>query len=270
MIKENICIICEKEATAKNSHIIPMNLIKDCIGIRNNEISYNINIDKFNISQEIYIGNALKHNKNKINKTKLSIIESNPYTLDNVLCNVCEKKLGEIEGKVYSEIICKIRDDKFKNNFKNVNYNNFASLIPLSKKVLKVDLDVYFYSIILRFIYQLKFKELKPNISDFIINSISVFLKSKLYGISNSINSLKTGLIVCITNNPKNHPTSLSTNKFEKLIIPMCHFYIILECKNINTPFGNAINLIPDKEFKFIKNSVELDEKLLTIKNFIQ
>ena len=41
---ENKCIICKKEANAKNSHIVPMNLIKDCVGNRNNEISYNVDI----------------------------------------------------------------------------------------------------------------------------------------------------------------------------------------------------------------------------------
>ena len=268
---ENKCIICKKEANAKNSHIVPMNLIKDCVGNRNNEISYNVDILNNNkIERKIYIGNYLKHKENEINKTNLEIIDVNPYSFDNVLCCTCEEELGKIEGRVYSEIILKIRDEKYQNNFRNANFNNFEVLIPNTTKITKVELDIYFYSIILRVIKSLKPQDIPVNVVKKTVDLIANFLNHKIYGLSEYNEQLKTGLIIYVTNNPKLFPTFLETNKFEKLIIPVCHFFIILENNTITTPFGNCMNLITDNEFKFIKNSEILDKELFSVKNFLK
>ena len=260
MKNEEKCIICEKIANAKNSHIVPMNLIKECIGERHNEISYNLNISQNAVDREIYIGDAIKHKEEELNDKKLKLVDFNPYTLDNILCITCEKKLGEKEGKVYSEIICKIRDEKHKNNFKHMNYSKFDALISVLKKITKNDLDIYFYSIILRFYKQMNINKLETNIKEETILSIKNYLNSNLYQPSNNSEDLKCGLIVYVTNNPKKFPTIMETNLFNKLIIPCCHFFIVLEENKTETPFGNCINLVSDPEFKFLKNSIELDE----------
>jgi hypothetical protein len=270
MYIENKCIICEKEANAKNSHIVPMNLIKECIGKRGKEASYNVDIQNNRIvSKKIYIGNELKHKKEEINELKLDEVDVNPYTLDYILCSNCEKELGNIEGKVFSEIICKIRNDKFISNFKYTRFNDFEVLIPNTKKITKIELEIYFYSIILRFITYLKFQKIENNITNETIKIISEFIDSNLNSRSKDLKIMNLGLIVYVTNKPKNHPTFISTNKFEKLIIPMCHFYLILEDKNVNTIFGQAVNLINDFEFKLIKNCEILDEELFSSKIII-
>jgi hypothetical protein len=91
-----------------------------------------------------------------------------------------------------------------------------------------------------------------------------------MYGLSKNVAKLATGLIVYVTNKPENHLTFLETNKFEKLIIPICHFYILLEENNLNTPFGECMNIINNDDFKFIKNSVDLDENLFSTNNIMK
>jgi hypothetical protein len=100
------CIICSKEANQTGSHIVPMNLIKGCIGNRGDEISYGLNL--LSGEHNLYLGNNIKHKSRQINQKKTKETFTNPYILDYILCYSCEKKLGEIEGRVYSEILCKI------------------------------------------------------------------------------------------------------------------------------------------------------------------
>lgn len=250
------CIICDKEANQTGSHIVPMNLIKECVGNRGNETSFNT--DLLTGVQKVYIGNDLKHKKDEINTKNLTENSTNPYVLDYILCHICEKKLGNIEGKVYTEIISKIKHEKFNNNFKKTTINNFEVLIPL-KRITTQDLNIYFYSIILRFICLNQVKGIKTTINNTIIKSIKDYLKQKLYDFIYYSEPLKTGLIIYITNKPKLFPTILETNQFDKLIIPCCNFLIILEDKDLITPFGNCTNLISDSEFKLIQNSSILD-----------
>ncbi len=266
----NKCAICGKNANQTGSHIFPMNLIKNCIGERGKEISYDIEIQNNKIvSKNIYIGNEIKYKNEEINKFSIKEITENPYTLDYILCSCCERKLGMIEGKVYDEIILKIKDDRYKSNFKKEIINDFEVLIPTSKRISKEDLDIYFYSIILRFIVYKKHQKIDCNISEDVVKYISDFVKVNLYKLSDELKTINLGLIIYITNTPKNHLTFLITDKFEKLIIPVCNFYIILENQNLNTPFGQAINLINDTKFKFIKNSRELDENLFSLKKIL-
>lgn len=270
MSKENKCIICGKIANQTGSHIVPMSLIKECIGDRGKETSYNVNIQNNKIvSQKIYIGNELKHLNKDINELNLNEVDINPYTLDYILCSNCERELGSIEGKVYSDIICKIRNDKFTSNFEHKIFNNFEVVIPKTKKITKIELEIYFYSIILRFITYLRFQKIENNIADETIKFISKFIDSNLHGCPQDLKIINLGLIVYVTNKPKSHPSFLTTNKFTKLIIPVCHFYLILEDENSNTIFGQAMNLINDLEFKLIKNSNEYDEKFFSTKKII-
>lgn len=255
----NKCIICINEANAKNSHIIPLNLIKECIGARGNELSYNINLNNSGLSKSLYIGDQLRHKAEELNVENLETVTLNPYTLDNILCSVCESKLGEIEGQIYSEIVLKIREDKFKNNFKSERVNKFDVLIPTTKKISKTEIDVYFYSIVLRVLHYLNFKNSQTIVNDEIKGLISKFLNERMFGATEKTAELKTGILVYVTNNPKLHPTFMETDKFDKLIIPTCNFIILLECSGEETLFGNAMNYIKDTEFSFIKNSQEME-----------
>jgi len=253
------CIICSNEPNAKNSHIIPINLIKDCIGKRYNELSYSINLTSDGLNQSLFIGDELQHRAEELNVNKLKTNALNPYTLDNILCTICEAKLGKIEGLIYSEIVLKIRQEKYKSNFRAEKVNKFDVLIPVTKKISKTEIDIYFYSIILRVIHYLNFKNKQTFINEEIIQIISKFLNKEMNGVCDKIINLKTGIIVCVTNNPKLQPTFMETNLFEKLIIPMCNFVIVFESSNGETVFGKSMNYISDSEFKFIKNSEEME-----------
>jgi hypothetical protein len=264
------CIICGSNPDAKNSHIVPMNVIKECIGGRNNEVSYEIEILNNKFISAIYIGNDLKHKSAEINNKDLKIIDCNPYTLDYILCLVCERKLGEIEGKVYSEIVCKIREDRYKDNFNESKINGFDVIVPFTKKITKDDLNIYFYSIVIRVICFLKIKGLNSYVDKSTQQLISSFLKAKMYGLSENCSNLETGLLVYITNDPKNQIILLESNKFEKLIIPTCQFYIVFEPSNINTPFGDCVNKINNTDFKFLKNSIDLDFNLFSTNRILE
>ena len=258
---QNQCIICNKKADQTGSHIIPANLIKDCIGNRHKEESYNI--DLLNGNQLLYIGTSLQHLSKEINRKELELTLTNPYTIDYILCTNCEKKLGTIEGEVYSEIVCKIRLEKYKNNFKKIKDNWVEVLIPLSSKMTTEILNIYFYSIILRHYYFNVLNKIEQVIDLTGIILISKMLDNLLNNERHDISNLHTGLIVCVTDDPKRFPAKLTTNIFLNTIIPICHFFIIVDSGKKKTPFGNGINLINDKEFKFIKNSCLLDSQLL-------
>lgn len=261
------CIICLNEANAKNSHIVPLNVIKDCIGKRYNELSYNINLSSSGLGQSLYIGDQLKHKAEEINVNNLKTVALNPYTLDNILCTVCESKLGKIEGLIYSEIVLKIRNEKYKNNFRSEQVNKFDVLIPDKKKITKSEIDVYFYSIILRMIHYLKFKHCQAIVNEEITERISKFLKERMFGVSDQTFGLETGIIVYVTNKQDLHPALMETNSFEKLIIPMCNFIVVLECSGKETLFGNAMNYIKDSDFRFIKNSEEMESVFSVFNN---
>ena len=269
-IADKKCIICGSSANATGSHIVPANLIKDCIGKREYEESYKIDIKNKKINLFLGKANPKSFESNRLDERNINISEEHHYVVDYILCNCCEKKLGKIEGEIYNEIICKIRKPQFKNNFKSTIIDNFEVMIPLSKKISIDDLNIYFYSIILRVYSYVTTNGLKLNIELKTINLISSMINNLMNGNNSQFSELNTSLIVYITNNSKMFPTLLETNKFDKLIIPVCNFFIILENDNtFITPFGNCHNNLFDREFKFIKNSEELDENLFSIKNLM-
>ena len=102
------CIICDNIADEVGSHLIPASLIKNCVGNRNSEESYNIDSKTANV--DIYYGRGNLNNKSTKQK-------QNHYTRDNVLCKTCEKKLGDLESKFSKEFLNKFRIDKYNNNF---------------------------------------------------------------------------------------------------------------------------------------------------------
>ena len=71
------CIICEKNANATGSHMVPANLIKNCVGESDAEESYEIDAKKAKV--DVYYGrDNLKNKSTKIKKSH--------YKEDNVLC----------------------------------------------------------------------------------------------------------------------------------------------------------------------------------------
>lgn len=267
---EKLCVICNKTANATGSHIVPVNLIKNCVGKRDYEESFEI--DLLNRTTNMFLGmsNPKSFPENKSELRNIALSERHHYVVDYILCIDCEKKLGKIEGTIYDEIICKMRETKFKNNFKTIIIDGFEVITPISKKISIEDLNIYFYSIVLRVYYYLRMNSCELNIESKTINLISNMINNLMNKNNVQFSELNTSLIVYITNNPNMFPTLLETNIFDKLIIPVCNFFIILEKDNtFITPFGNCQNNLFDKEFKFIKNSKELDEKLFSIKNLM-
>jgi hypothetical protein len=265
---KNKCIICGEQADAKGSHIVPASLIKKCIGKRDYEESYEI--DLINNARNLFLGKSnfkepeyfsLKNATNSIN---------HHYVLDNILCNKCEKKLGEVEGKIYSEIICKIRDENFKQNFETKTINNFEVLIPKTKRISIDEYNIYFYSIILISYCFIDKNKKKQKISIETINLISMMLKHLMYNSEDKFSKLNTGLIVYLTNNPKMFPNFIETNIFYYYTVISCEFYIILEeIYDLSNPFKNGMNSIKDNEFKIIKNT-ELLDKEFSIEHFVK
>jgi hypothetical protein len=135
------CIICNKIADEVGSHIIPASLIKNCVGKHYVEESYNLN------SQNAIVDSYFGRGNLKNNSTK---IKHNHYERDNILCKICEKKLGDLESKFVSEFLTKFRVDRFKNNFnKSISKKGYEIYEP--KKLTNEEVIAYFYSIIFRF-----------------------------------------------------------------------------------------------------------------------
>jgi hypothetical protein len=252
------CIICEKEANAKNSHIVPMNLIKDCIGKRYNEISLDIEFKNINkIEKKIYLGDNIKHNYEELNKDNLELINENPYTLDNILCQNCEDKLGIIEGKVYSEIINKVRDKKYKQNFNFRSYNEIEIVTINHNRISNNELIIYFFSIILRYFYYIDLKNKNTKTDLDTINSISKLLNTKLNNQEQNLEFFDLKIMVILTDNPKIFPALSETNKFEKHTIFACHFIMILDkLTEENLILDKYLNGIYDNEFKILNNNI--------------
>jgi hypothetical protein len=171
------CIICDEIANAKGSHIIPASLIKNCVGKHYAEESYEIDIKKTTL--DIYFG---QDNLKNINPE----IKTNHYKKDEILCETCEKKLGNLESEISSNFLHKFRIDKYSNNFtNNILDSGFEIIEP--KRISNVAIHAYFYSIILRFCRD---EELKSGhlimLTDYELLKIKSFIHGFLYQKENS------------------------------------------------------------------------------------
>jgi hypothetical protein len=135
------CIICEKNANATGSHMVPANLIKNCIGESDAEESYEIDAKKAKV--DVYYGrDNLKNKSTKIKKSH--------YKEDNVLCQSCEDKLADLESLFYTEFLSKFRIERFKQNFTySLLSTGFEILNP--KRISNIQIQVYTYSIVFRY-----------------------------------------------------------------------------------------------------------------------
>jgi hypothetical protein len=234
------CIICKNEANEVGSHIIPASLIKNCIGAHYREESFNI--DSKNAKIDIYYGrDNLKNTSEEI--------KQNDYKRDNVLCKTCEKKLAELESKFASEFLAKFRVEKFNANFNIFNSENGYEIFE-PKKISNIEIQAYFYSIILRYctIYYIEdnFDYLKAND----LEKIRFFVHGYLYDLKNYIDPIsdfRTGFIF-----NKYSDKSLYIATFNQLQKPFtfyfCDAIVLLFTENLNEEetlyFGEYINTI--------------------------
>lgn len=135
------CIICNEPANAKGSHIVPASLIQNCVGKHYAEESYEIDTSNANI--DVYYGrDNLKNTDPKL--------KQHHYKRDDLLCQCCEKKLGQIESEFSAEFLQKFRNEKFKQNFKCYQLESGLEIIE-PNKLTNLKIQAYIYSIILRY-----------------------------------------------------------------------------------------------------------------------
>lgn len=165
------CLICDEIADEVGSHLIPASLIKNCVGKHYNEESYNIN-GKTSKIDVFYGRDNLKNESTEI--------KQNHYKRDNVLCKVCEKKLAELESKFAVEFLHKFRENKFLRNFtSSLSKSQLEILEP--KKISNLEIQAYFYSIILRFCSTYKYEDNDTYIEEIDLLKIKKFVKNFLY-----------------------------------------------------------------------------------------
>ncbi len=172
------CIICDNTADKVGSHLIPANLIKKCVGDRNYEESYNIDLKKASV--DIYFGRSNLKNKSTQKK-------QNHYTRDNVLCKTCEEKLAGLESKFAREFRNIFRIERYKSNFniykKTIFYHNSSTDYEIfePKKITNEEVLAYFYSIIFRFceVYKMEDNDSYLETNDLLI--LKKYLKGFLY-----------------------------------------------------------------------------------------
>lgn len=141
---DDICLLCNtNHSTKKNSHWIPMGMIKSMVGKRNYEESYQFsNFQKEKL--DVYFGRSNLKNTNPE-------IKDNHYALDFIFCDECEEKLGRLESKVIPIIQDEIRLENKKANYAEVFSENGIT----HKECLRLDnifFRLFIYSIIWRFV----------------------------------------------------------------------------------------------------------------------
>ncbi|KQO21243.1 hypothetical protein ASF10_14075 [Flavobacterium sp. Leaf82] len=260
------CIICDNTADEVGSHLIPASLIKNCVGKHYSEESFNINSKASKI--DTYFGRDNLKNQS-------AEIKQNHYKRDYILCKICEKKLAELESKFASEFLQKFREDKYLANFNS--YKSSSDLEILEpKKILNVEIQAYFYSIILRFCYIYKFEGGDSYIEESDLLKIKKFLYNYLF--ANSINKeyeIENFKIAIIFNKYSTNSAFISTSDKLKnpYIFYFCEAILILyieENKNDNKSlFVDCLNSITDKTSKIIVGPKLMYEKFTSLISYI-
>ncbi|MBK9722857.1 MAG: hypothetical protein IPO78_14765 [Saprospiraceae bacterium] len=140
----DLCLIClTNKATQKGSHFVPASIIDPCIGERDYEESFQIDIANGDI--DTYFGRSnVKNNQHGIIKSK----KQNHYTYDFIFCPTCENKLGELEGLISPILMDKLRNNPASYVLKSGRHDiKFKELLNIDK----VAFLVFFYSIAFRF-----------------------------------------------------------------------------------------------------------------------
>ena len=220
------CIICDKTADEVGSHLIPASLIKNCVGERDKEESYNI--DSKNSIVSVYFGRANSKNTS-------TEIKPNDYVRDYVLCKICEKKLGLLESKFANEFLQKFREDKYSNNFNSyISLHKYEIFEP--RKVTNIEVQAYFYSIILRFCSVYKLEDNDSYIDEKDLLKIKKFVKSFLYDIDTDIGEIEDYRMIINFNKYSVKSKFIATNNQIKNphIFYFCEAIVILFTKNLD------------------------------------
>lgn len=166
------CIICNNEANATGSHIVPASLIQNCVGKHYKEESYEI--DAKNADIDVYFG---RDNLKNISTE----IKENHYKRDHLLCQICEDNLGKIESNFSTNFLQKFREDRFSQNFKVIQ-DEFGVEILTPLKYDKEEFYAYLYSIIYRFCMVNGLEEEEYFLNDSDLNKLKLYLNEYLYG----------------------------------------------------------------------------------------
>lgn len=220
------CIICDKTADEVGSHLIPASLIKNCVGERDKEESYNIDSKNSNVS--VYFGRANSKNTS-------TEIKPNDYARDYVLCKICEKKLGLLESKFATEFLQKFREDKYCNNFNSyISTQKYEIFEP--RKVTNIEVQAYFYSIILRFCSVYKLEDDDSYIDEKDLLKIKKFVNSFLYDKNTEMGEIEDYRMLINFNKYSVKSKFIATNNQIKnpYIFYFCEAIVILFTKNLD------------------------------------
>jgi hypothetical protein len=106
------CFICGKTANATGSHLAPAWLIAPCIGERNFEELFQIEVGTGKV--ETYFGRSNeKNNEHALTTEK----KQHLYTLDHIFCSTCEHKLGQLEDELKKHLSCTFEENESKSWF---------------------------------------------------------------------------------------------------------------------------------------------------------
>lgn len=260
------CIICENTADEVGSHLIPASLIKNCVGKHYSEESYNID-GKTSKIDVFYGRDNLKNESTEI--------KQNHYKRDNILCKICEKKLAELESKFASEFLQKFRNDKYLSNF-NSKLSSSKLEILEPKKISNLEIQAYFYSIILRFCCTYKVEENDSYIEESDLLKIKKFIYNFLYDNiivgDYGIGDFKIAIIFNKYSTNSSFISNLDNIK-NPYTFYFCESIIVLyigEIQNKIEPlFVDCLNSIIDESSKIIVGPALMYEKFTSLKAYI-
>lgn len=256
------CIICDNTADEVGSHLIPASLIKNCIGKHYSEESFNIDSKTSKI--DTFYGRDNLNNQS-------TEIKQNHYKRDHILCKICEKKLAELESKFAAEFLQKFRVDKYLANFNS--YKSSSDLEILEpKKILNIEIQAYFYSIILRFCYIFKFEGGDSYIEEYDLLKIKIFLYNFLYAnITDKEHGIENFRIAIIFNKYSTNSAFISTSDKLKnpYIFYFCEAILVLYIEENKATdkslFFDCLNSITDNTSKIIVGPSLMYEKFTSL-----
>lgn len=220
------CIICDKDAIAKGSHIIPASLIQNCIGKHYAEESYGL--DSSNASVDIYFGRDNLKNTN-------TEIKKHHFKEDNILCQICENKLSKLEGEFSTEFLQKFRIEKFKTNFEAYSTDEGFEIFE-PKKISNIKILAYIYSIILRYCRNIETKDGVLILSEDELIKIRTFVNGFLYELDSNYCQFITDYSLILVFNKYSDKGSIIFT-FEEFKSP----YIFYFCEVIVQLYTNII-----------------------------
>ncbi|MDY3548943.1 hypothetical protein PG291_10045 [Riemerella anatipestifer] len=246
------CIICDKNANAKGSHIVPASLIQNCVGKHYREESYKI--DAKNVNIDTYFG------RDNLKNTSTEIKE-NHYKKDYILCQECEDKLATIENNFSRNFLQKFRDERYNQNFK-IYKNQFQVEILIPLRYDKDELYFYLYSLIHRFCVDNGQEDGEFFLEESDLINLKSYINEYLYGDKTKAKEYiaNFNLVIHFDKSNSNGSFVASSNHFNNpYIFYFCEPILLLfigklskEAKQIYEPYIN--NVSKNDELKIIVN----------------